>query len=262
MREAAARRTGDQAPGTHGRLGFADHDGSVALEHDEQLLLSGVAVAWIAAASRRERDLPEARCLRARSPPEVARPDAAARPLEHLLGRVGERDDEARTWRRSLGHRQRAAFLPLLFERMTTCDGVRDPGGARPHHACARQVAELGVEPLPEREHVEPRGTRDDGVRAGSRQVDDRVTLADLERLAVHPADARAREHVEDLLLSTVLVRRRRAHAGLDAKPPQPHAHRPGGRAEIAPGGTDLAEPARRRGDVIPVHDVRLRHRP
>ena len=96
-------------------------------------------------------------------------------------------------------------------ERMARRHRVVDPGRARPQHARARQVAELGRPPLAEREHVHRLVAGDQRVRARVRPVDEAVARAHLVRLPRAPREPAAREHVEDLLLGAVVVRGRRA---------------------------------------------------
>ena len=165
--------------------------------------------------------------------------------------------DPARARRDLSGHRERPGGR-LACKRVAGRDGVLDPGGAGPHHAGARQVADLGRPPLPEREHVHRLVARDQRVRTAAREVHQAVAGTHLVRLPRAPRQAAAGQDVEDLLLGTVIVRRGGPGAGLEAQAVEPDRDRAGGVPEVLPERVDVAVRGgvALRGRVVPVCEV------
>ena len=136
---------------------------------------------------------------------------------------VGDVDDGRRA-RRQLADLGRAG-RGLARPRVILLGADRRPGLAEPRDAGARQPRDAVRErALPEREHVEPVGPGLQRVRVLEREVDEAVAGAHLVAdgialaLPLH-GDARAAEHVEDLLLGALEMERRRPHAGVDLDP-------------------------------------------
>src|SRR5207344_3210467 len=92
----------------------------------------------------------------------------------------------------------------LARPRMRTAAGF-DPAATEPGHTGPRQMRSLRAYTRPEREHVEAVVAGPKGVQL-TRPVDDAVARPDLESGAIEEADARAPEHVEDLLLRRLPV--------------------------------------------------------
>ena len=190
----------------------------------------------------RDRDVLQAGRARTRSGTQGALGKAPARSLLRS-SRARRRDARSRPGaaRRCSGIGRRPAWTSLL-PRVPGRDRVVDPGGPGPEHARARQMRELGRAPLAEREHVQRLAHRDDACarprpagRRGSRPA--RTSCVSPARHESPLPD----EHVEDLLLGAVVVRGRRALAGLDADPAEPDVDRPGRAAEVLPERIDVA---------------------
>src|SRR5579859_4387220 len=101
-----------------------------------------------------------------------------------------------------------------------------------------------------EREQIDV-GDRVDRVAATAGQVDDAVAGADLRYPSLVPAQARAGQHIEDLLLAAVLVHGRRPAAGWDLDPPHADADGAGRLAKERPSPAQMAELERRAGGRV-----------
>jgi len=105
----------------------------------------------------------------------------------------------------------------------------------------AGELDERRVDVGAEREYVEAVDpVQRMGALAG--QVDDAVAGPDRGCVAVLPGEPGARQHVEDLLLGTVLVRRRGPGPVSNLDPGDADVDCAGTIAKIGPGGTQMAE--------------------
>jgi hypothetical protein len=140
-----------------------------------------------------------------------------------------------------------------------------DPGREEPGDAGARQHAHLDPHPGAEGQHVQPVRAGHKRVGRAGGQVDQAVAGADgvggrLGELARHrptrlPAEARAGQHEEDLLLGAVGVRGGRALAGAELDPLDADAAAARRRAEVGPGGRERLQLHAVAGDLVPVDD-------
>jgi hypothetical protein len=80
------------------------------------------------------------------------------------------------------------------------------------------------------------------GVGAGAREIDDAVAGADLGYLARLPRQPSPAQHVEDLLVAAVLVRRRRPSSGRQIDPADADLCAAGGRAHHRPTAAQMAQ--------------------
>src|SRR6266516_2881744 len=219
---------------------------SLAVEHDEELLLGRVHVRWPGQRAGLALDVCQPGPTRGGRGAEVAAAAAA-----HYIGldvcHVHDR-------RRPFGFRLRPYELGLAIPRVAVVH--LDPAGDRPHRATARQLAAREVLPRTEREHVEPLVTAADRVRLVEVLVDDAVAGADLVRLLVQPCKPRTGEHVEGLLRLTVHVRRRRHLTGRELDPSNTAAVAAGRGAEVGPRGGHLAALVPPLLDLVPVRDA------
>src|SRR6266511_1746063 len=217
----------------------------LAVEHDKELLLGGMAVRRSGQRPGLELEVLQPGPARATGGREVAAPATAA----HVRLDVPRRDDR----RRSLGFGLGPHELGLAVPRVAV--GVHlDPAGARPHRAAAWQLAAREVFAGAKSEHVQA------AIAAANRVlvevvVDDAVAGADLVRLLVDPRQTGAAEHVEDLLCLAMDVRGRRHLARTEFHPSHTTARAPRGGAEVGPGAGHLAPLVAPLLDVVPVRD-------
>src|SRR4029079_17767509 len=136
----------------------------------------------------------------------------------------------------------------------------RRPCLAEPRHAGPREPRDpLRVGALAEREHVEPLRPGLQRVRVLERAVHEEVACPDLVPDGVALAlpldrDARATEHVEDLFLGALEMKRRRPHARIDLDALEPHHARVAAR-EAPPGARDVPPLPTPGPRVVPVLD-------
>ena len=232
----------------------AEDQGALAGEDDEELLLGGVAMRRHGELALGDAEMAHAHPDGAGGVRELALValDVAVRLL--LLGNVLEGDDVRRP-RRGVGDPERPGAL-LALPGMTALAGL-GPGGREPDHLRPREVPGLDVEVGAEGERGDALVAGDQGVRLGAGAVHQRVAGAHLVGALVHPAQTRALEDVEDLLLGAVPVHGRGAAVGLDAHAVEADAHRAGGGAEGLPVAAHLADLELVRGDVVPVNEGR-----
>jgi hypothetical protein len=129
-------------------------------------------------------------------------------------------------------------------------DAVR----AAPHDPGARQPGQPGVRALREGEHVQAAVAAEDRVRLGADAVHDAVARPDAEGPAVLPAQPRAGQHVEDLLLVAVHVHGHRPLARAEPVAAQAGARRAGRGPEPPALAAQLAAVEHHGPDVVPVH--------
>ena len=108
-------------------------------------------------------------------------------------------------------------------------------------------------EPLREGEHLEHLVAGDERVRPLGRAMDEDVTGADLVQDVVLPAESRARQHEEDLLLVDVHVQRHRPAAGGDPVTAQADVARARGGGQPLALAAQIAVLVRRPRNVVDV---------
>src|SRR3954453_7592739 len=107
---------------------------------------------------------------------------------------------------------------------------VGDPG-----QAGARQVQGRRLASLPEGQRLESLVPRDERVRVASGDVDDGVAGPDRPRAPTLPEGRGAAQHMEDLLLGSVAVRRRAQLPRLEQQAPSTDTDTAGGLADELP---------------------------
>src|SRR5712691_5401150 len=183
VRDAGPRRTRDDGSPAHRmlfRLGRRWHrrrqlERSLALEHDQDLLLGGMHVRRTGEHTRIQLDVLQAGPARARSACEIA-PSSPATDIGLDVLRVHDR-------RRALRGRLRPIEPRLAVPGVAGLN--LDETGDRPHRAAARQLARLQVLACAERDHVEAVVAGTDRVRLVRALVDDAVARANLVRVVV-----------------------------------------------------------------------------
>src|SRR6266550_8915852 len=251
--DACARRTSDDGTPADRmlfRLGRrwhrrCQHERSLALEHDQDLLLGGMHVRRAGEHARIQLDVLQAGPARARGAGEIA-PSSPATDIGLDVLRVHDR-------RRALLGRLRPIEPRLAVPRVAGLN--LDEAGDRPHRAAARQLARIKVLARAERDHVEAVVTGADRVRLVRALVDDAVALADLVRVVVEQRQSRAAEDIEDLLGITVDMRRRRLFARLELDAGHARSPAAGGGAQRRPRAGHLAAFSPEFLDVVPVRN-------
>ena len=237
VRDAGARRPRDHVARADQRLLVAEHDRAAAAEDHEDFLLERVAVRRRGLLAGDDLHVLDPGLDRPGGQAEVA---AGAGDAGALDGdRLDVLDVDDRRWpRRGLGGERRRPELGLedeLGRQAVDRPGQRaDQAAADVRHPEPREADVLVVAALAEGQHVE-RLERVKRVRTTTRPVHDAVSGADLGGFARLPREPAPTEDVEDLLLASVLVRRRRpaAHRQLDPANADVHAtgrdpdHRP-----------------------------------
>jgi len=227
-----------------------EEQGPVPLEDDEDLLLHGVAVRREAELARRQDDVLQAGADQAAVPRQrPARQDGAALGDVYAL-RLVEAEHTVMALAR-LGYRQGAGRRVAGPRMLVQAD--LHPGGSHPR--CVRPLHDrrLGQGPLAERQYVQAVRAADQGMGATARHAGDAVALADPAGRSSLPAQARAAQHVEDLLLTGVAMRRRWTTTGGDVLAAHADADASGGRAEVLEHSLDLTLLHGMGRQVIPV---------
>ncbi len=194
----------------------------------------------------------------ARPRSRIRRPMVSAVPLDRLD--VLDVDDGARARRELADLGWAGGGLPRPGMVVLAADGR--PGLAQPRDAGAREPRDaLRMRSLPEREHVEPVGPGLERVGALERQMDEAVACAHLVAdrvlaLALPPldGDARAAEHVEDLLLCALEVERRGPLPRVDLDALDARLLR-GTTGQAPPGAGDVAALPAPGSRLVPVRD-------
>ena len=228
-------------------------ENAAALEHHEELLLVGVAVSRRALPRRRQDDV-----VQAGGHGAGGLPGAAGATIEDG-GHVGKRDDV----RWALGSRQQALGRTggCLTGEGRIALAEHDPTREGPGYAGTGKRRERGISALTEDEHIKPRGTGAQGVRAALGSVHDAIAGRDGIGLSVLPQKPFAGEDEEDLLIGAMLVSGRgevlRGH--LDAA--ETHGTRADLASEITPDPLDVADGELARGTLIQIGNPHSRAR-
>ena len=229
-----------------------------AAEHDEELLLGRVGVRRIAHHARARPRRSRGRWL---TLPAAVPRSRSRKPASPCSCRTG-----STSWRltmvegRGLGRRDRQVARRRLPRPRVRLGRRRDPGGAVPGDAGARQSRQSRGSTRAEGEHVELLLAGDEGVRRAAGEVHEAIAGAHRDRLPVLPAHAGPGEHEEDLLLALVGVHGRRAPAGVHLHVTQAGRDAAGGVAEVAPHAGQRTDLDASSGDVVPVDERRRGH--
>src|SRR5579859_6853221 len=257
MRDTGAGRAGDDVEAPQGMLVVAEQQRAVAVEHDEDLLLGGMAV-------RRRGHLPGVELDQVQAGPAGSRlsaqcppPAAMVLPLRRLrLDLVGVQDRGGPF--AGLGRVRRPELALALEGRLSLAGG--EPRARRPGHAHARQPrAGAALARVAEDEHVEPVVAGLERVRLSGLPVDDAVAGTDGIGLVVLDREAGARQDVERLLVVGMDVERRREEPRRDPEPPHADVDASGSRADERPVGVEVPDLDVTRLELFEVDDRRVR---
>ena len=219
---------------------------AVAIEDYQDLLFGGMHVRWTGEHARIHFDVLQAGPAGARCARKIS-PSPSASDIRLDVLRI---HDRRRATRGRLGPIEPRLAVPGVA-------GFNlDEAGNRPHRAAARQFARIKILAHAERDHVETVVAGSNRVCLVGALIDDAVARANLVRVVVEQRQSRAAKHVEDLLGSTVNVRRRRLLAGLELDPGHARFPATGGSAERRQRGGHLASFPADLLDVVPVRDA------